>query len=55
MNIYCLKCKTKTETTNVKQMTTKNNRLTIQGNCKTCKTKKSTFLDQAAKNRKKKK
>lgn len=44
MEIYCLKCKKKTDTINTTQKTTKNNRNMIQGNCVICGTKKSMFV-----------
>ena len=41
--IYCLKCKTKTDTLEIKQIKSKNNRLMLQGKCVLCGTTKSTF------------
>ena len=41
--IYCLKCKTKTDTLEIKQSKTRNNRLMLQGKCALCGTNKSTF------------
>ena len=43
-NIYCLRCKKKTETNNITQKITQNNRNIIQGNCVICGTKKSKFI-----------
>ena len=42
--IYCLKCKTKTDTLEIKQSKTKNNRLMIKGKCVLCGTNKSRFI-----------
>lgn len=44
MMIYCLKCKTKTDTKNIKQSITKNNKKMLQGNCSICNCKKSQFV-----------
>lgn len=43
-SIYCLKCKKKTDTNNITQKKTKNNRNMIQGTCVVCNTKKSKFI-----------
>ena len=42
--IYCLKCKTKTDTLEIKQIKSKNNRLMLQGKCALCGTNKSRFI-----------
>ena len=42
--IYCLKCKTKTDTLEIKQSKTRNNRLMLQGKCALCGTNKSRFI-----------
>ena len=42
--IYCLKCKTKTDTFEIKQIKSKNNRLMLQGKCVLCGTTKSRFI-----------
>ena len=42
--IYCLKCKTKTDTLEIKQSKTRNNRLMLQGKCALCGTNKSSFI-----------
>ena len=41
--IQCLKCKTKTDTLEIKQIKSKNNRLMLQGKCALCGTNKSSF------------
>ena len=40
--IYCLKCKTKTDTLEIKQIF--KNRLMLQGKCALCGTNKSSFI-----------
>jgi len=47
--IYCVKCCKFTETRDVKQKTTKNNRQMLQGICVVCGTKKSTFISASGK------
>lgn len=42
--MYCLKCRRKTESINVIQITTKNNRFMLQGICVVCGCKKSMFV-----------
>ena len=42
--IQCLKCKTKTDTLEIKQIKSKNNRLMLQGKCALCGTNKSSFI-----------
>ena len=42
--IYCLKCKTKTDTLEIKQIKSKNNRLMLQGKCVLCGSTKSRFI-----------
>ena len=44
MLIYCLKCKKKTETKNLKDGVTKTARPVKTGNCSVCDTKKSVFV-----------
>ena len=44
MEIYCVKCKQKTDTNNPEKIQTKNNRLAIRGNCKKCNTQKYMFV-----------
>ena len=41
--IYCLKCKTKTDTLEIEQNKSRNNRLMLQGKCALCGTTKSRF------------
>jgi len=43
MQIYCLKCKVKTDTTNVTESKTKNNRYITKGVCSLCGRNKSVF------------
>jgi len=47
--IYCVKCRKFTETRDVKQKTTKNNRQMLQGICVVCGTKKSEFISASGK------
>jgi len=47
--IYCVKCRRFTETRDVKQKTTKNNRQMLQGICVVCGTKKSKFISASGK------
>jgi len=42
--MYCLKCKKKTETLDINQVTTKNNRSMLKGVCSACGSKKSQFV-----------
>ena len=42
--IYCLKCKTKTDKLEIKQIKSKNNRLMLQGKCALCGSNKSSFI-----------
>ena len=44
MNIYCVKCKQKTDSDNIEKTTTKNNRMALRGNCKICNTQKYMFV-----------
>ena len=44
MEIYCVKCKQKTDTNNPEKIQTKNNSLAIRGNCKICNTQKYMFV-----------
>ena len=43
MNIYCFKCKIKTDTECIKNVVTKNKRLLIKGLCALCKSMRSVF------------
>jgi hypothetical protein len=42
--LYCLTCKTKTDTENITRELSKNDRKIIKGNCKVCERKKSQFI-----------
>lgn len=42
--IYCVKCKQHTDTSNTSEVTTENNRKMIKGICKICGSKKSQFI-----------
>ena len=44
METYCVKCRTKTETVDMKLSTTKNNTLMLKGTCLECGCKKSAFV-----------
>ena len=44
MELYCVKCKQRTDTDNVEKITTKNNRSAIRGDCKLCNTEKYMFI-----------
>lgn len=46
MEIFCLKCKKKTDTINLTKNITKNNRNQIKGQCKICNTNKCQFIDK---------
>lgn len=46
MNIYCVKCKSSTETKDLKLAKTKNNRPVVKGTCSTCGRKKCKFLSK---------
>ncbi len=43
MNIYCIKCKNKTNTANIERSTDNKNRNIIKGICEICNSKKSTL------------
>src|SRR5271155_1498526 len=43
MNIYCIKCKIKTNTLNIERSTDNKNRNIIKGTCEICNSKKSQF------------
>ena len=43
-DIYCLKCRKKTKTDNIKIMTSKNNRRMQRGTCSICNTVKNKFI-----------
>jgi Domain of unknown function (DUF5679)/Phospholipase A2-like domain len=45
--MYCLKCKTQTETKNVQQITSKNNRPMMRGQCAVCGKIKTQFVKHA--------
>jgi len=47
--INCVKCRTFTETRDMKQKTTKNNHQMLQGICVGCETKKSKFISACGK------
>jgi len=51
MDLYCVKCKTRTSTNDMMTVTTKNNRAALTGKCATCGVKKFKFI--SAKNIKK--
>src|SRR2546425_9198729 len=42
--MYCVKCKGKTESVNVTEVTSKNNRIMLKGSCVVCGSKKSQFI-----------
>lgn len=42
--MYCVKCKQKTETNNVQEVTSKNNRKMLRGICAICGTTKTQFI-----------
>ena len=44
MELYCVKCKNKTDTNNPVKIQTKNNRMAIRGNCVKCNTQKYMFV-----------
>jgi hypothetical protein len=44
MEMYCLKCKKKTETINITKAKSKNNKEMLKGNCTICGAKKSKFI-----------
>ena len=44
MNIYCVKCKTKTASTDLHRLVSKNNKLMIGGNCVKCGSRKTQFV-----------
>lgn len=43
MELYCVKCKKKTDTMNTQISTAKNNKKMIKGKCKICGKNKSSF------------
>lgn len=43
MELYCVKCKKKTDTMNTQISTTKNNKKIINGKCKICGINKTSF------------
>ena len=47
MDTYCLKCKKKTNTSNIKTFYTKKNQPMIKGKCIACKNSKTKFLSKA--------
>lgn len=54
MNMYCVKCKSKTGTKEIKYKLTKNNRPMINGKCVKCSKMKSQFISSAEANKAKK-
>lgn len=44
--MYCVKCKTKTQTINERVVPTKNNKYRKTGDCYKCNTKKSQFISK---------
>ena len=44
MNIYCVKCKTKTATHKLHRFVSKNSKLMIGGNCVKCSSRKTQFV-----------
>ena len=44
MDLYCVKCKTRTSTNDVTTITTKNNRSALTGKCATCGIQKFRFI-----------
>lgn len=46
--MYCLKCKTKTETENPQYVQTKNNKILVKGNCLVCGKRKTSFVSEDA-------
>ena len=44
MEIYCLKCKSKTQTLNLIESVTKNNKPILKGTCEICRSKKNKFI-----------
>ena len=49
MDLYCVKCKTRTSTNDVTTVTTKNNRSALSGRCATCAIKKFRFISTKSK------
>ena len=49
--MYCVKCKKKTETLDIVQVTTKNNRNMIKGACSICHKNKASFISQGTANK----
>ena len=46
MNIYCVKCKTKTASNELHRFISKNSKLMIGGNCVECSSRKTTFVKE---------
>ena len=44
MQIYCVRCRKKTDTKNEKKVTMGNGRQAVKGECKTCGTRKTQFV-----------
>ena len=44
MEMYCVKCKRKTPSLNIRHTTTKSNRSVVKGECKICGTSKNCFI-----------
>ena len=47
MEIHCLKCKSKTQTLNLIESVTKNNRPILKGTCEICDSSKCTFISKS--------
>ena len=48
MEIYCVKCKRKTPSLNIRHTTTKNNKPIVKGSCSVCGTQKNCFTKSKA-------
>src|SRR5271163_3832325 len=46
--MYCVKCKKKTETLEITQVKTKNNRSMLKGLCSVCGKKKASFINSSS-------
>ena len=47
MDLYCVKCRTRTQTSDEREITTKNNRSALSGICVKCGTKKFRFISRS--------
>ena len=45
--LYCVKCRQKTQTNDLQQVITKNDRLMIRGKCATCSVTKTQFVKKS--------